>query len=97
VRRFGEALKTLLLVPVDEATNFGLERYVDTVRDSEIKQAQSRAEALVAVVEELRNISSAKHTNFLDAEEFRSWARNRAQHALAKYDAIAEKAKGAEK
>jgi len=33
-------------------------------------------------IDELRNIANAKRENFEDAEEFRTWAQNRARHAL---------------
>ena len=62
-------------------------------RDTQINTLHANIEASVAERDaalvkvealeiELRNIANAKQSNFADAEEFRSWAQNRARHTL---------------
>jgi len=48
---------------------------------ADTQTAELRAE-VTHLRQELQNIANAPYANFEDAEEFRTWARNRARHAI---------------
>ena len=61
---------------------FAYERAPKIAIEEANKQIKPLKEEVERLCSELGYIANAKRRNFTDAEEFRDWAQNRAQHAL---------------
>jgi chromosome segregation ATPase len=61
---------------------FAYERAPKIAIEEADKQIKPLKEEIAGLRQELGYIANAKRRNFLDAEEFRAWAQNRAMHAL---------------